>query len=538
VVKTLEEAPMKYPFCLPGSAGDGHTVLRMLLPCWQRMRSVVEACGLLVVCSLWATAGEIHIGPGQQYPTLQAAAPYIKAGDTVYLHGGEYRGYSFAQGLRGDSTAWIVFMPYRDEQPIIRGNWQLSSIAYVRFERLRFQGDATSNSGPFLNIDNGGSCATQSHHVVISECSFGDNQQGNTLKFGGVDDFEVAGCTFRNQGDGNAGLALNVCHRGWVHDNVFENVQGRAVQFKLGTTSVRFERNLVVGCGAIDAALRIGEAGGVNFHCPGDNWTARDIKVYSNIIIGGRAAFAIGQAQQCRIVHNTFVNPQQFVFRILGEQPQFRCDSNSITNNIFYLTATRYFNGSSGSGTNIDYRSHVVDHNLFFFAPDPTWQPDPYGGPYDMEELAGVQLTGNIGGDPLFVDLGGNDVRLRSGSPAIGAGRIVGEPSTDFFRRPFRTPPTVGAVEVEDTTGVDPFDVPGVHPAPHPVTGSSVTLRVDASPVEWVRVWDVVGREYPCRWEVTGDGSIELRVESLSTGLYIVVCKVGKRVLSRSVVVK
>jgi hypothetical protein len=63
-------------------------------------------------------------------------------------------------------------------------------------------------------------------------------------------------------------------------------------------------------------------------------------------------------------------------------------------------------------------------------------------------------------------------------------------------------------------------------------------LRVDASPVEWVRVWDVVGREYPCRWEVTGDGSIELRVESLSTGLYIVVCKVGKRVLSRSVVVK
>jgi hypothetical protein len=86
----------------------------------------------------------------------------------------------------------------------------------------------------------------------------------------------------------------------------------------------------------------------------------------------------------------------------------------------------------------------VVDHNLFFFPPDPTWQPDPYGGPYDMEELAGVQLTGNISGDPLFVDLGGNDVRLRSGSPAIGAERIVGEPSADFFGRPFRTPPTVG----------------------------------------------------------------------------------------------
>lgn len=499
---------MESSACLLGSAGNGYAVLRMLLPRWQRMRAIGKLCGLLALLSLWAAADEIHIGPGQPYPTLQAAAPYIKAGDTVYLHNGEYRGYSFAQGLRGDTTAWITFMPYRNEQPIIRGNWQLSSIAYVRFERLRFQGDATSTSGPFLNIDNSGNCATQSHHVVISECSFEDNQQGNTLKFGGVDDFEVAGCIFRNQGDGNAGLALNVCHRGWVHDNVFENVQGRAVQFKLGTTSVRFERNLVVGCGTIDAALRIGEAGGINFHCPEDNWTARDIKVYSNIIIGGRTAFAIGQAQQCRIVHNTFINPLQFVFRILGEQPQFRCDSNSIINNIFYLTATRYFNGSSGSGTNIDYRSHVVDHNLFFFAADPTWQPDPYRGPYDMEELSGIQLTGNIGGDPLFVDMSSRDVRIRSSSPAIGAGRIISEPRTDFFGHPFRTPPSIGAAEVEESSDVEQNLAGDIQLRPHPVTGQSVQLRVHSTPVEWVRVWDIVGREYRCPWVVTGDGSI------------------------------
>ncbi len=129
------------------------------------------------------------------------------------------------------------------------------------------------------------------------------------------------------------------------------------------------------------------------------------------------------------------------------------------------------------------------------------------------------------------------DVRLRSGSPAIGAGRTVGDPSTDFFARLFRTPPSVGAVEVEDTTGVEPFDVPGAHPASHPVTGPSVTLRVDTYPVEWVRVWDGVGREYPCRWEVLGDGSIELHIEELSKGLYIIVCKAGKRLLFRSVVV-
>jgi len=502
----------------------------------QNINCAIEFLLLFIFIRYYANAGEIHIGPGQPYPTLQAAASYIRAGDTVYLHSGEYRGYSFAQGLRGDSTAWIVFMPYHDEQPVIRGNWQLSSIAYVRFERLRFQGDATSTTGPFLNIDNGGSCTTQSHHLVISECFFGDNLQGNTLKFGGVDDFEVVGCTFRNQGDGNAGLALNVCHRGWVHDNVFENVQGRAVQFKLGTTSVRFERNLVVGCGAIDAALRIGEAGGVNFHCPGDNWTARDIKVYSNIVIGGRAAFTIGQAQQCRIVHNTFVNPQQFVFRILGEQPQFRCDSNSIINNIFYLTATRYFNGSTGSGTNIDYGSHVLDHNLFFFTLDPNWQPNPFGGPYDIEELAGIQLTGNIVGDPLFVDLDRRDMRLRSGSPAIGNGAVVGEPITDFFGRPFRTPPSVGAVEEESVSVIEQNHTSCVQLANHLVTGPSFKLRVNSSLVGWVRVWDVAGREYPCPWEVASDGNIDLTVESLNKGFYIVVCKAGKHLLFCSIV--
>jgi len=74
-----------------------------------------------------------------------------------------------------------------------------------------------------------------------------------------------------------------------------------------------------------------------------------------------------------------------------------------------------------------------------------------------MEELAGVQLTGNIGGDPLFVDLGSNDVRLRSGSPAIGAGAILSEPTTDFFGRPYRRPLSVGAVEVEDTPQVEHY---------------------------------------------------------------------------------
>lgn len=473
--------------------------------------------GLIVVLN-----AQIHVGPGQQYADIAAAASAATPGDTIFIHASEYRGYSYYRGLRGRADAWITIKPFANDRPIVRGNWQFSSIEYVRFEKLIFQGDGRDTSGPFLNIDNGGSCATQSHHIVITQCYFGDNRTGNTLKFGGVDDFEISACTFKNQGngsDGNAGLALNVCHNGWVHDNHFENIEGRAIQTKLGTRNVIIERNLIINCGVIDAALRIGEAGGVNFHCPDDNWTAREIFVYSNIIVGGRAAFAIGQAQNCEIIHNTIVNPTRFVFRVLAEQPIFRCDSNRIQNNIFYLTDTRYFNGTANPrANNVVYSTFVVDHNLFFYGSDPLWLPDPNGGPYDMEELSGIVVTHSIRGDPLFHDRTGSNFRLRESSPARGAGAIVRRPTHDYYGNAFKTPPSIGAIE--DTTISSAEDNRQRYKVIYPNPARDVAVLVGIH-LERARLYSIAGTVYYPSIEYTDDNVSLILLENVPPGAYV-----------------
>lgn len=67
----------------------------------------------------------------------------------------------------------------------------------------------------------------------------------------------------------------------------------------------------------------------------------------------------------------------------------------------------------------------------------------------DIQQTSGVYAgTGNLNADPLFVS--GSppyDLRLRPGSPGIGAGTSSGAPLTDIENKPRRNPPTVGAYE-------------------------------------------------------------------------------------------
>ncbi|MCX7880272.1 MAG: right-handed parallel beta-helix repeat-containing protein [Ignavibacteria bacterium] len=462
---------------------------------------------------------QVHIGPGHKFSNIQEAAPFIKPGDTVYLHTGIYRGYNYIWGLKGRANSWITIRPFGEEQPIIRGQWQFSALEFVRFENLTFQGDKTDTIGPFLNIDNGGNCENQSRYIIISNCFFGGNRSGNTLKFGGVDNFEIVNCTFKEQGDGNAGLALNVCHNGLVRNNIFENIKGRAIQTKLGTRNVKIERNLFLNCGTLDAVLRIGEAGDTKFHCPEDKWTAREIFVHSNIIVGGRSAFSFGQAQNCEIVNNTIINPQQFVFRVLAEQPTFVCDSNRIINNIFYLVNTRYFNGSPNPKlNNVDYSSFVVSNNLFYYTADPNWLPNPTGGPYDAEELEGIKISNSIRGDPLFYDINSFNFRLLPGSPAIGAGVIVPAPKYDYFGNPFKQPPSVGAIE--DTTIATIVD--------ESKSKNELLLYLNSKQLyldgiineATISIWSICGKRCFPQIDYFSNGTARIDFESLASGIY------------------
>jgi parallel beta-helix repeat protein len=78
---------------------------------------------------------------------------------------------------------------------------------------------------------------------------------------------------------------------------------------------------------------------------------------------------------------------------------------------------------------------------------------DNYGGSLTMQYCllqAGSSYiggTGNIQGDPLFVDAANNNFGLQSGSPCINAGTPNGAPSTDILGTPRVANPDIGAYE-------------------------------------------------------------------------------------------
>lgn len=435
---------------------------------------------------------QIHIGPSQTYPNIQNACPFIQPGDTVYVHAGTYASYQYYANLQGTPNAWITIRRFANDVHVIKGGWQFSNLRYVKFENLFFQADATLNS-TLMNIDNNGSCTTQSKHIVIDSCQFWDVSSSNSLKFGGVDSAEVTNCIFKNNPGTGAGLALNVCHYIWAHNNYFEDIAGKAIQTKLGTRFVTIERNFIKNCGTIDASLKIGEAGGLNFHCPGDNWLARDIKVHANVIIGGRASFSVGQASDCEFVNNTFVNPINFVTRILADDTAFACSLIVVKNNIFYLTQTVYFNGSTTPITdNIQYNTHLYQNNIFYHTTNPSWLgPDPFAGPYDAEEVAGTQFVNNIIANPLFVNVTTDDVHLTSLSPGISAGMSVSAPPVDYYGVNYFSPRSIGASEYNLGTFVSSFSngVPSLFIFPNPANKKLTVISEQGT----VTIMDALG---------------------------------------------
>ncbi len=481
-----------------------------------------RSLSILLCLAVIELSAQLHIGPGQPHPDIQSAAAVAQPGDTIYLHAGTYAAYQYYDGLQGTPDAWITVKRYGNDAHVIRGGWQFSTLRYVRFENLDFQADASLPS-TLMNLDNNGDCALQSAHIVIDGCTFRDVSNSNSLKFGGVDDAEVMNCTFENNTSTGAGLALNVCHNIHVHDNHFEDINGKAVQTKLGTRYVVLERNFIRDCGTDDAALKIGEGGTLSFHCPGDNWLARDIKVHANIIIGGRASFSIGQAQDCEFVNNTCINPVQFVTRVLADDPTFPCSGITVRNNIFYLTQSIYFNGTQAAGSNIQYDTHLYENNLFYRSTNPAWQgPDPLSAPYDAEEIAGTIFLGNVSGDPLLAAVANDDLHLLAGSPAIGAGSTVAEPLLDHDGNTYTAPRSIGALEYAGSTDLPEDRTSPVHLYPLPAS-EQLFIDVSTEGPGAIDLYDVNGRSVAhtaCVSRIT-----TLDIQGLQPGPYLLVVR-------------
>ncbi len=488
----------------------------------------------LLLLSPSLTARTLEIRVGGTYTTLAAAAADVRPGDTILFRGGVYNGGEHVAMLQGSPGAWITIMAAASEEVIIRGgnnSWQLSDPAYLHIIGFTLEGQ----TGNGMNIDDDGSPETPAHHIVIERCTWrGIDATGNNdlLKLSGVDSFEVRDCNFRDGAAGGSLIDMVGCHNGTIVGNQFERAGSSGIQAKGGTHYINIERNRFLDAGA--RAINIGGSTGLQFFRPlGATYESAHIAVHSNIFIGSEAPIAFVGTVNSEVVNNTIYLPGRWAIRVLQEttEPGFlQCGDNVFQNNIVVVgndAAARMLN----IGPNTRPETFNFSNNLWHNIENPNW-----GGP----TLPVTETHGIVRRDPL-ISAAPDDMGLRPGSPAIGAGRPVAAPQLDYRGNRFAPDRSIGAIEGNTpTTSVEP-----VPPIPaslriiyHPGSQSAIVhLALPHDETIDVALYDINGRR---RWNIQehrtpGYETLAIPLGGLPTGVYLCVVRYGKEMIVQPV---
>lgn len=253
---------------------------------------------------------------------LRRALPTLRAGDTLRLAPGQYgHGYQVAN-LRGTEKAAITIEGAPGGGSRFEGGnvaLQFSRCSHLVLRDLTISGQRLNG----LNIDDGGDAGQPASHLTLERVNvsrIGPRGNHDAIKLSGVDDFVIRECRIA----GWAGQAIDMvgCHRGLIEDCTFEGMDGYAQttgpQTKGGSEDIvirfcRFEN-------AGGRPLQLGGATGKPYFRPPDaGFEARRIVAHDNLIIGGLCAVAFPTLDGGEFHHNTIIQPDKWVFRILQE---------------------------------------------------------------------------------------------------------------------------------------------------------------------------------------------------------------------------
>ncbi|MBK7523452.1 MAG: right-handed parallel beta-helix repeat-containing protein [Saprospiraceae bacterium] len=361
----------------------------------------------------------LEVGPGKLYPTPTAAVNDVQPGDTILIFPNTYTGGYFISNLHGIENKHIYFMGTNVETVVFKGNAQsfhFSDVSYIHIENISI----TGQTGNGMNIDDGGTYSTPTHHMMVKNCRFYDmGAQGNNdmLKMSGVNDFLISGCSFLNGATGGSGIDMVGCHEGIITGNFFENMGSNSIQAKGGTQFITISSNFFKNGG--QRSLNLGGSTGLEFFRPIDApFEAADLDVFANVFTGSWAPIAYVGSIRVKVVNNTIINPQNWVIRILQETvdpSRFPpCGNNTFVNNIVYYSGSlsRHVN----IGPNTAAQTFTFSNNLWYNHENPS---------VSTPQLPVTETNGLIGFNPLFNDESISDYSLREGSPAIDAGVLT-----------------------------------------------------------------------------------------------------------------
>lgn len=398
---------------------------------------------ILILLSLnnASSAKVLHTGHGQHYVDITTAAKAASPGDTILVHTGTYRGDQSLSGLQGTPAKWIRIMA--QQNVLFEGGttaWRGTDIAYLHIGGFVF----TGQTGNGLNIDDGATYETPSHHITFRQCIFRDiaaTGNNDLLKLSGTDDLTIQQCTFLNGSAGGSGIDMVGCHNSLIIQCRFENMGSNAVQMKGGSSNIRIEACVFKNAGS--RAINLGGSTGLPFFRPANaNWEATDLKVYSNVFIGSEVPIAFVGCTRSEVVNNTIYKPGRWVIRILQENRDTirfgKCSNNTFRNNIICLNDQVRTACSIGTGTAPE--TFTFSGNLWFHTDNSAWR-----GP----QLPLAEGGGIIGKDPLFRNVDKEDLTISKDSPASKKGHPVQYPEKDHTGRSFLSARAIGAYEAK-----------------------------------------------------------------------------------------
>jgi hypothetical protein len=399
-----------------------------------------------------ATTGSDAAGDGsaaRPYASVSRATRGAQAGTAIRIHAGTYAGGQWIEDLRGtaDAPIWIGGVP-GEPTPVIEGGGEgmhLVRPAWVVVHDLAVR-SARDNG---INADDGGDYgdATAAHHLVFQRIAVSDvGGTGNQdcLKLSGVNDLVVVDAAFARCGGGMSGSGIDMVgvHHAVIARSTFREHSGNAVQVKGGSADIEIRWNRMTDAG--ERAVNMGGSTGFEYFRPplsrdAPNAEARDIRVVANLIERGVTPLGFVGCVDCLAAHNTVVDPEKWLLRILQETTSqggltFEPSGNGdVVNNLFVFTRARVAT-EVNIGPNTAPGTFTFAHNLWYARDNPG---------RSRPTLPAAETGGVSGLDPLL----DADAVPGAGSPAIGAGIAVPGVRGDLAGSCYRDPPSIGARE-------------------------------------------------------------------------------------------
>jgi len=370
----------------------------------------MNACLLsLLLATASTTAGDRRVVRVSDDVALRQALTRVRAGETISVAPGRYRGGLSLRNRAGRADAPIVIQGSDSNRPpVFRGGalWiHLSDCSYVALRNVVAEGFP----GNGLNVDDGGSFETPAHHVLLENVTVRDvGPRGNRdgMKLSGVDCFVIRKC--RVEGWGGSSIDMVGCHQGLIEDCTFVAKRGfqqaTGLQMKGGSSEILVQGCFFDGRAGGGRAVNIGGSTGLRYFRPKvQDYEATKITVAGNRFVGSHAAVAWATARGGRAHHNTIYQPQRWGLRILQEQPvgPFQaCHGGVFENNlVVYGRVVSVVN----IGPNTAPRTFVFRRNAWYRA-----------GDRRPPRLPAAEADGVHGLDPRLADPGTPTMRVTS----------------------------------------------------------------------------------------------------------------------------